>query len=129
MRNWHTLLLARTLALRIWPPVLPRSRGAGQRRPDLEAGVGVVEGFALLSGQEFGAHGVPCPVTSSSSLSPHCTGGPAPVRRFPARADRADQRPADRPRQGFDLTLPLDQAAEGYRAMVERHPIKFLLPP
>ena len=33
------------------------------------------------------------------------------------------------PGQVFDLTLPLDQAAEGYRAMDERRSIKTLLRP
>jgi len=31
------------------------------------------------------------------------------------------------PGKVFDLTLPLDQVAEGYRAMDERHAIKTLL--
>ena len=33
------------------------------------------------------------------------------------------------PGKVFDLTLPLDQAAEGYRAMDERRAIKALLRP
>ncbi len=33
------------------------------------------------------------------------------------------------PRKVFDLTLPLDQVAEGYRAMDERRAIKTLLRP
>ena len=33
------------------------------------------------------------------------------------------------PGKVFDLTLPLDQAAEGYRAMDERRAIKVLLKP
>lgn len=33
------------------------------------------------------------------------------------------------PGKVFDLTLPLDQAAEGYRAMDERRAIKSLLLP
>jgi threonine dehydrogenase-like Zn-dependent dehydrogenase len=33
------------------------------------------------------------------------------------------------PGKVFDLTLPLDQAAEGYRAMDERRAIKTLLQP
>jgi len=35
----------------------------------------------------------------------------------------------DQSRQFFDLTLPLDQVAEGYRAMDERRAIKTLLRP
>jgi threonine dehydrogenase-like Zn-dependent dehydrogenase len=33
------------------------------------------------------------------------------------------------PGKVFDLTLPLDQAAEGYRAMDERRAVKALLRP
>jgi threonine dehydrogenase-like Zn-dependent dehydrogenase len=33
------------------------------------------------------------------------------------------------PRKVFDLTLPLEQVAEGYRAMDERRAIKALLRP
>ena len=37
--------------------------------------------------------------------------------------------PEDQPGKVFDLTLPLDQVAEGYRAMDERRAIKTLLRP
>ena len=57
----------------------------------------------------------------------HLHGGPAPVRRFlPDLIDRIANRSID-PGTVFDLTLPLDQAAEGYRAMDERRAIKTLL--
>ncbi|MEU1519097.1 zinc-dependent alcohol dehydrogenase family protein [Streptomyces sp. NPDC005811] len=56
-------------------------------------------------------------------------GGPAPVRRFlPDLIDRVMTGRID-PGRVFDLTLPLDQAAEGYRAMDERRAIKTLLHP
>jgi threonine dehydrogenase-like Zn-dependent dehydrogenase len=56
-------------------------------------------------------------------------GGPAPVRRYlPDLIDRVWNRTID-PGQVFDLTLPLDQVAEGYRAMDERRAIKTLLRP
>jgi len=59
----------------------------------------------------------------------HLHGGPAPVRRFlPELIDLIWNRQID-PGQVFDLTLPLDQAAEGYRAMDERRAIKTLLRP
>jgi threonine dehydrogenase-like Zn-dependent dehydrogenase len=59
----------------------------------------------------------------------HLHGGPAPVRRFlPELIDLICDR-AINPGQVFDLTLPLDQAAEGYRAMDERRAIKTLLRP
>jgi threonine dehydrogenase-like Zn-dependent dehydrogenase len=57
----------------------------------------------------------------------HLHGGPAPVRRFlPHLIDLIRNREID-PGKVFDLTLPLDQAAEGYRAMDERRAIKTLL--
>jgi threonine dehydrogenase-like Zn-dependent dehydrogenase len=57
----------------------------------------------------------------------HLHGGPAPVRRFlPQLIDLIWKREID-PGKVFDLTLPLDEAAEGYRAMDERRAIKTLL--
>ncbi|MFC7877812.1 zinc-dependent alcohol dehydrogenase family protein [Isoptericola sp. NPDC057391] len=57
----------------------------------------------------------------------HLHGGPAPVRRFlPELIQLVWDRKID-PGQVFDLTLPLDQAAEGYRAMDERRATKVLL--
>ncbi|WP_367127604.1 zinc-dependent alcohol dehydrogenase family protein [Saccharothrix sp. HUAS TT1] len=59
----------------------------------------------------------------------HLHGGPAPVRRFlPELIDLIQNRAID-PGKVFDLTLPLEQAAEGYRAMDERRAIKTLLRP
>ena len=56
-------------------------------------------------------------------------GGPAPVRRF--LPDLVERVLAGRinPGKVFDLVLPLDEAAEGYRAMNERRAIKALLRP
>jgi len=57
----------------------------------------------------------------------HLHGGPAPVRRFlPDLIERISSRAID-PGRVFDLTLPLDDVAEGYRAMDERRAIKTLL--
>jgi threonine dehydrogenase-like Zn-dependent dehydrogenase len=57
----------------------------------------------------------------------HIHGGPAPVRRFlPELIQLIWDRKID-PGKVFDLTLPLEQAAEGYRAMDERRAIKTLL--
>ncbi|MBD7919372.1 zinc-dependent alcohol dehydrogenase family protein [Cellulomonas sp. Sa3CUA2] len=54
-------------------------------------------------------------------------GGPAPVRRFlPDLVQLIWDRTID-PGKVFDLTLPLEQAAEGYRAMDERRATKVLL--
>ncbi|MFE7980433.1 zinc-dependent alcohol dehydrogenase family protein [Streptomyces shenzhenensis] len=56
-------------------------------------------------------------------------GGPAPVRRYlPDLIDRVLTGAID-PGRVFDLTLPLDRVAEGYRAMDERRAIKALLKP
>ena len=54
-------------------------------------------------------------------------GGPAPVRRFlPDLMDRV-LKGTIQPGKVFDLTLPLAQVAEGYKAMDERRAIKTLL--
>ncbi len=56
-------------------------------------------------------------------------GGPAPVRRYlPTLIDLVWNGKIT-PGKVFDLTLPLDQVAEGYRAMDERRAIKTLLRP
>jgi threonine dehydrogenase-like Zn-dependent dehydrogenase len=56
-------------------------------------------------------------------------GGPAPVRRYlPDLIDRVLNGRMN-PGKVFDLTLPLHQVAEGYRAMDERRAIKTLLRP
>lgn len=52
---------------------------------------------------------------------------PAPVRRFlPDLIQRIWDRTID-PGRVFDLTLPLDQAAKGYKAMDERRATNVLL--
>lgn len=57
----------------------------------------------------------------------HTLGGPAPVRRFlPDLIQLIWDRKID-PGKVFDLTLPLEQAAEGYKAMDERRATKVLL--
>jgi threonine dehydrogenase-like Zn-dependent dehydrogenase len=59
----------------------------------------------------------------------HVHGGPAPVRRFlPELIDLIWNRQID-PGKVFDVELPLDRAAEGYRAMDRREAIKVLLRP
>jgi threonine dehydrogenase-like Zn-dependent dehydrogenase len=59
----------------------------------------------------------------------HLHGGPAPVRRFlPQLVDLIWNRQID-PGKVFDLTLPLEEVAEGFRAMDERRAIKALLCP
>ena len=59
----------------------------------------------------------------------HLHGGPAPVRRYLPRLIDLVWNKAIDPGKVFDLTLPLDQVAEGYRAMGERRAVKTLLRP
>ena len=59
----------------------------------------------------------------------HMLGGPAPVRRFlPELIDLVWNRNIN-PGKVFDLNLPLDHVADGYRAMDERRAIKAILQP
>ena len=59
----------------------------------------------------------------------HLHGGPAPVRRYLPELIDLVWNGKINPGKVFDLTLPLDQVAEGYRAMDERRAIKALLLP
>jgi threonine dehydrogenase-like Zn-dependent dehydrogenase len=78
--------------------------------------VGVPHGVQLEGQELFFAH-------------VHLHGGPAPVRRFlPTLIDLVLNSKVN-PGKVFDLTLPLAQVAEGYRAMDERRAIKTLLRP
>ena len=75
------------------------------------------------------AHGVELPGEELFFSHVHLHGGPAPVRRFlPELIELIWNRQID-PGKVFDLTLPLEQAAEGYKAMDERRAIKVLLRP
>jgi threonine dehydrogenase-like Zn-dependent dehydrogenase len=74
-------------------------------------------------------HGMQLPGDELFFAAVHLHGGPAPVRRFlPELIDLIWSRKIN-PGKVFDLTLPLDQVAEGYRAMDERRAIKALLRP
>ncbi|WP_280272403.1 zinc-dependent alcohol dehydrogenase family protein [Nocardia wallacei] len=57
----------------------------------------------------------------------HLHGGPAPVRRFLPDLIDLIMRGVIDPGDVFDLTLPLDEAADGYRAMDQRRATKVLL--
>jgi len=59
----------------------------------------------------------------------HLHGGPAPVRRFLPELIDLVMNEKIRPGKVFDLVLPLNQVAEGYRAMHTREAIKALLRP
>jgi threonine dehydrogenase-like Zn-dependent dehydrogenase len=78
--------------------------------------VGVPHGVELKGEELFFAH-------------VHLHGGPAPVRRFLPELIDLVWNGKINPGKVFDLTLPLDQVAEGYRAMDERRAIKTLLRP
>jgi len=74
-------------------------------------------------------HGVSLDGTELFYAHVHLHGGPAPVRRFlPELIDLVCSGKID-PGKVFDLTLPLDKVADGYRAMDERRAIKTLLRP
>jgi len=78
--------------------------------------VGVPHGVALDGQELFFAH-------------VHLHGGPAPARHYlPHLIDLVWSGKID-PGKVFDLTLPLEEVAQGYRAMDERRAIKTLLRP
>ncbi|OJV58933.1 MAG: IMP dehydrogenase [Cellulomonas sp. 73-145] len=73
------------------------------------------------------SHDVSLPGQELFRSGVHLHGGPAPVRRFlPELIELIWDRTID-PGAVFDLSLPIEQAAEGYRAMDERRAIKVLL--
>lgn len=59
----------------------------------------------------------------------HLHGGPAPVRRYLPELIRLIMDRTIDPGKVFDMTLPLEDAAQGYRAMDERKAVKVLLTP
>ena len=72
-------------------------------------------------------HGVELPVRRMFSKNIGLAGGVAPVRRYlPELLELVTSGTVD-PGIVFDLTLPLDKVAEGYRAMDERTAIKVYL--
>ncbi|WP_169251963.1 zinc-dependent alcohol dehydrogenase family protein [Brevibacterium sp. 'Marine'] len=74
-------------------------------------------------------HGIAIPGEPLFFTLSHLHGGPAPVRALlPDLIDRIWDRRID-PGRVFDLDLPLDEAAEAYRAMDERRATKALLRP
>jgi threonine dehydrogenase-like Zn-dependent dehydrogenase len=75
------------------------------------------------------AHGVELPGQELFFSHVHLHGGPAPVRRFLPELIGLIWNRTINPGKVFDFELPLDQAAEGYRAMDERRAIKTLLRP
>ncbi len=75
------------------------------------------------------AHDVQLPGEELFFSHVHLHGGPAPVRQYlPKLIDLIWNRTID-PGKVFDLELPLERAADGYKAMDERDAIKVLLRP
>ena len=72
-------------------------------------------------------HGVELDGTDLFYRHVHLHGGPAPVRRYLPQLVDLVLAGTINPGKVFDLVLPLDQVAEGYRAMDERRAIKTLL--
>lgn len=74
-------------------------------------------------------HGVELPVRRMFQKNVGLAGGVAPVRRYlPDLLDRVLSGAID-PGRVFDLTLPMSESPEGYKAMDERRAIKVLLQP
>jgi threonine dehydrogenase-like Zn-dependent dehydrogenase len=86
------------------------------RRGGYVSYVGVPHGVELRGEELFFAH-------------VHLHGGPAPVRRFLPDLIELVWDKQINPGKVFDLRLPLERVAEGYRAMDERRAIKVLLRP
>jgi threonine dehydrogenase-like Zn-dependent dehydrogenase len=73
------------------------------------------------------SHGVALPGLELFFAEVHLFGGPAPVRRYLPQLIDLIWKEEINPGRVFDLTLPLTEVAEGYRAMDERRAIKTLL--
>lgn len=71
--------------------------------------------------------GVKLPMDEVFFAEVHLHGGPAPVRRYLPELIRLIWDRTIDPGKVFDLTLPLDRAAEGYAAMAERRATKVML--
>ncbi len=74
-------------------------------------------------------HGVELPVRRMFANNVGLAGGIAPVRAYLPDLLERTLSGAIEPGKVFDMTLPLDEVAEGYRAMDERRAIKVLLEP
>ncbi len=74
-------------------------------------------------------HGVELPVRKMFQKNVGMAGGMAPVRRYLPELLELTLSGAINPGLVFDLTLPLEESPEGYRAMDERRAIKVLLRP
>ncbi|GAB2862915.1 zinc-dependent alcohol dehydrogenase family protein [Nocardioides pacificus] len=127
--------------------VAERGREGGDRIKEITAGVGADAVLECVGTDQaiktaFGVarpgamvgfvgvpHGVELPVRRMFQKNVGLAGGMAPVRRYLPELLQLVQTGAINPGLVFDLTLPLDEVAEGYRAMDERRAIKVLLQP
>jgi threonine dehydrogenase-like Zn-dependent dehydrogenase len=75
------------------------------------------------------SHDVAIPGDELFMAGVHIHGGPAPVRQYLPELIRLIWDRTIDPGKVFDLTLPLDRAAEGYQAMDQRTATKVLLLP
>jgi threonine dehydrogenase-like Zn-dependent dehydrogenase len=73
------------------------------------------------------SHDVAIPGDELFMAGVHIHGGPAPVRQYLPQLIQLIWDRKNEPGKVFDLTLPLDKAAEGYQAMDQRTAIKVLL--
>jgi hypothetical protein len=124
--------------LRIRPVAVPRHQVFPEPHIVSERGVGTQEAMeqairATRPGGSVGYVGVPHGVALDGAdlffRHVRLLGGPAPVRRYLPELIGLVFNGKINPGKVFDLTLPLDQVAEGYRAMDERRAIKTLLRP
>jgi threonine dehydrogenase-like Zn-dependent dehydrogenase len=74
-------------------------------------------------------HGVELPVSTMFRRNVGLAGGMAPTRRYMPEILELVLSGRIEPGLVFDTTVPLDQVAEGYRAMDERRAIKVLVEP
>jgi len=94
----------------------------------IQTAVGIVRRGGAIGRVGLPHHGgIPAEPTFYGNIT--IAGGPAPTRAYMPELLPDVLEGRIRPGRVFDLTLPLDQVAEGYRAMDERRAIKVLLKP
>jgi threonine dehydrogenase-like Zn-dependent dehydrogenase len=74
-------------------------------------------------------HGVELPIRRMFQKNIGLAGGMAPVRQYLPELLKLVEAGTIDPGLVFDLTLPLDEVADGYRAMDERRAVKVLIQP
>jgi threonine dehydrogenase-like Zn-dependent dehydrogenase len=113
--------------VRVRPHRAPHGASLPVGRSVFESGRPETGGYPLTIGYVGVPHGVELDGGQLFFAQRGLMGGPAPVRRFlPHLMDLVAERTIN-PGKVFDLTLPLADVAEGYRAMDERRAIKTML--